>query len=125
MLQENIDNLDTTGYYIHIIEDDVENLKNFLGMKLTERMVNTIVLNVKSKRIDVYTNEYFSNDVRTQPVMIGTTIQTRFRSIKKGGKFLFFPNKMRNLNGFHLTASAFHFPPKVSSTLFSTDQNFD
>ena len=124
VLQENIEKLDTNANFIHIIEDDAENLKNFLGMKVTERMVNTLVLNVESERIDVYTNEYFSNNARTQPIKIGTTIQTRFRSIKKGRKFSFFPNKMRNLNGFHLTVSAFHFPPKVS-TLFSTNQNFD
>ena len=124
MLQENIENLDTNGNFIHIIEDDEENLKNFLEIKLTERMVNTLVLNVKADRIDVYTNAYFSNDLRTQPVMIGTTIQRRFRSNKKGEMLSFFPNKMRNFNGLHLTVSGFHYPPAVS-TLFSTYQNLD
>ena len=114
--------LDRNGLFVHIIDDDEKNLVALLGSKLSERMVNTLVLNTKETgKIDIYSNQFFRHDLRIAPVHIGTFLNGKYLSITRDNKSMlkksFFPNKMKNLNGFPFTVSAFNYPPKVSENL--------
>ena len=123
-LEKNMNYLDRNGLFVHIIDDDEKNLVALLGSKLSERMVNTLVLNTKeSGKINVYSNQFFRHDLRIAPVHIGTCFNGKYLSITRDNKSMmkesFFPNKMKNLNGFPFTVSAFDYPPKVSENFSS------
>ena len=124
-LEKHMEYLDRNGVFIHIIDDEEKNLVTLLGSKLSERMVNTLVLNKKETgKIDVYSNQFFRHDLRITPVHIGTFFNGKYLSIIRDNKSMmkesFFPNKMRNLNGFPFTVSAFDYPPKVSENFLSS-----
>lgn len=121
-LSNNINKLNTKGFFIYTMNDSKTNVINFLRNKFIERMINTIVLNFRliDKRrsiIDVYTNRYFSNNKRVEPVILGSFIDNKFILIRaisgKMSQISFFPDKLRNLENFHFTVSAFNYPPKV------------
>ena len=88
--------------------------------------MNTIVLNYqKIDRtrfiINVYTNRYFTKNERVEPVILGNFVNEKFiahrtKSVKKSSQeeIIFFPDKLRNLENYKFTVSAFNFPPKVT-----------
>ena len=82
-LTQNINRVDAGGNFIYLLVDTKLNIENFLTNKLTERYINTIVLNIKEAGksryiIDVYTKKYFSNNRRVEPYILGSFINNKF-----------------------------------------------
>ena len=121
-LTQNINTVDAGGNFIYLLVDTKLNIENFLTNKLTERYINTIVLNIKTAAksryiIDVYTKKYFSNNRRVEPYILGSFINNKFIFFdtlsRKMATSSFFPEQMRNLDSYPFTVSAFHYLPKV------------